>query len=44
MKDRKVVVIGLDCASPKLVFEMLKNKLPNISKLIDNGMWGPLRS
>lgn len=44
MKDRKVVVIGLDCASPKLVFEMWKNKLPNISKLIDNGMWGPLRS
>jgi len=44
MKHQKVVVIGLDCAPPKLVFELWKDKLPNISNIIDRATWGPLRS
>jgi predicted AlkP superfamily phosphohydrolase/phosphomutase len=44
MKKRKMLVIGLDCASPKLVFEEFKDDLPNLSRLIDNGLYGKLRS
>ncbi len=44
MTKRKMLVIGLDCASPKLVFEEFKNDLPNLSKLTDNGLHGKLRS
>lgn len=39
-----MLVIGLDCASPKLVFEEFKEDLPNLSKLINNGLYGNLRS
>jgi predicted AlkP superfamily phosphohydrolase/phosphomutase len=41
---RKVIVMGLDCATPQLVFNEFKSELPNISKLIDNGVYGPMRS
>ncbi len=44
MKQKKVVVIGLDAAPPKLVFDLWKDKLPTLSRLMDNGVWGPLRS
>ncbi|MFX0212257.1 MAG: alkaline phosphatase family protein, partial [Candidatus Hodarchaeota archaeon] len=44
MTKRKMLVIGLDCASPRLVFEEFKEDLPNLSKLIDNGLFGNLRS
>ncbi|MFX1517200.1 MAG: alkaline phosphatase family protein [Promethearchaeota archaeon] len=44
MTKRKILVIGLDCASPKLVFEEFKEDLPNLSKLIDKGLYGNLRS
>lgn len=40
----KVAVIGLDCAAPVLIFDKLKGRLPNISKMIDNGIYGKLRS
>ena len=43
-KTKKVVVIGLDCADPKLVFEILKNDLPNLKMMMDNGLWANLRS
>ena len=42
--NRKVMVMGLDCAVPKLVFQDFKSDLPNLSKLIDNGVFGKLRS
>ncbi len=42
--SRRVMVIGLDAAPPALVFEKFKKKLPNLSHLIDNGAYGPLRS
>jgi predicted AlkP superfamily phosphohydrolase/phosphomutase len=40
----KVVVIGLDCAEPLLVFERYRGKLPNLERLMRGGMYGRLRS
>ncbi|PLV59330.1 alkaline phosphatase family protein [Thermotoga sp. KOL6] len=39
---KKVAVIGLDCADPKLVFEEFWEELPNMRKLAKS--YGPLRS
>ena len=40
----KVAIIGLDCAAPQLVFERFRDDLPNISRLMAEGAWGPLQS
>ena len=40
----RVAVIGLDCAEPRLVFDRWREELPNLSRMIDRGTWGPLRS
>ena len=42
--SRRVAVIGLDCAEPRLVFDRFREELPNLGRLIDSGTWGPLRS
>jgi predicted AlkP superfamily phosphohydrolase/phosphomutase len=42
--DRKVLVIGLDCASPYLVFNEFLHDMPNIKKLMKNGIYGILKS
>lgn len=42
--SRRVLVIGLDCAPPELVFEQFRDDLPNISALIEQSTWGRLRS
>ena len=44
VNDRKVLVIGLDSAPPKLVFEKFKDELPNLSSLIDNGLYARMKS
>ncbi|MGO9646403.1 MAG: alkaline phosphatase family protein [Candidatus Bathyarchaeia archaeon] len=41
---KRVLVIGLDCAEPKLVFERFKDQLPNLQKLMDNGAYGRMES
>ncbi|MBN2119860.1 MAG: alkaline phosphatase family protein [Candidatus Omnitrophica bacterium] len=41
---KKVFVIGLDCAPPKLLFEEFKEYLPNLGMLIDNGLSCRMRS
>jgi predicted AlkP superfamily phosphohydrolase/phosphomutase len=43
-KDPKVVVIGLDCVEPKLLFERFRGQLPNLEGLIARGTSGRLRS
>jgi predicted AlkP superfamily phosphohydrolase/phosphomutase len=43
-RGRKVMVIGLDCAPPQHVFDEYAGDIPNLTKLRDNGMWGPLDS
>ena len=41
---RQVAVIGLDCAEPSLVFERFADRLPNLTRLRERGIWGKLRS
>ncbi|SRR5581483_6891716 len=41
---RKLMVIGLDCADPELVFSRWRDDLPNINRVISAGIHGPLRS
>ena len=40
----RVAVIGLDCATPQLLFGDLASEVPNISKLMSGGMHGDLAS
>lgn len=48
---RKVLVVGLDCAPPSVVFKSsaeshlgLREQLPNLDRLIREGIYGPLSS
>ena len=41
---RKVLVIGLDCAEPSLVFDQWRNDLPNLNRLMEAGSYGRLES
>ena len=40
----RVAVIGLDCGTPQLLFGDLAAEVPNISKLMSEGMHGDLAS
>jgi predicted AlkP superfamily phosphohydrolase/phosphomutase len=42
--DRRVMVIGLDCAPPEHIFDEYADDIPNLTKLRENGMFGPLES
>ena len=42
--SRKVLVVGLDCAEPDLVFRRWRDDLPNLRRLAEGGLYGPLRS
>lgn len=46
-----MLIVGLDCAPPRVLFHTgaenslgLKDQLPNLSQLIDEGLYGPLSS
>jgi predicted AlkP superfamily phosphohydrolase/phosphomutase len=39
-----MMVIGLDCAAPRLVFDRYRDAMPNLSALMKRGTWGHLRS
>lgn len=41
---RRVLVIGLDCATPELVFDQWRDELPNLKRLMENGLYGELES
>ena len=41
---KKVMIIGLDCAEPSLVFDEWRAGLPNLSALMEKGLYGPLTS
>ena len=43
-RGRKVIVAGLDCADPSLVFERWRDSLPTFHSLIEQGAYGPLTS
>jgi predicted AlkP superfamily phosphohydrolase/phosphomutase len=40
----KLLIIGLDCAEPSLVFERWRDELPNLGRLIERGSYGRLTS
>jgi predicted AlkP superfamily phosphohydrolase/phosphomutase len=40
----KVFIIGLDCAEPTLVFDRWRDQLPNLSRLLQHGVYGDLES
>lgn len=40
----RVVVIGLDCATPQLAFERYRQAMPNLARLMQDGCWGPMTS
>lgn len=42
--DRKVMVIGLDCAAPELVFDKYREELPTFRQLYQQGAYGELES
>ncbi len=41
---KKLLLIGLDCATPQLVFDRFIEYLPNISRLMYGGLYGKLLS
>ena len=41
---RRVLVIGLDCAAPELVFDTWRDQLPTFARLMDEGVYGRLES
>jgi len=44
VSEKKVLIIGLDCATPQLVFDAWAARLPAISSLMNRGSYGLLRS
>lgn len=44
MSKQKLLIIGLDCLTPQLVFERWIDELPNFKKLMNSGIWGKLES
>jgi len=40
----KLLVIGLDCASPELVFDKFRKDLPNLRRLMEKGCYGRMKS
>ncbi len=43
-RRKKVLIIGLDCAPPELVFDQWRDELPNFKRVMDDGVWGKLES
>ena len=43
-RSPSVLVIGLDCLSPDLVFHRYRDELPTFAALMRQGTWGPLAS
>ncbi len=41
---RRVLIIGLDCAAPKFAFDTENLPLPNLHRLMREGLYGELRS
>lgn len=43
-EKKKLVLIGLDCASPRTLFNEFINDCPNIKNLMQKGLYGKLKS
>ena len=44
MKEKRVMVIGLDCLAPQFVLDRWLDQLPNIKSLLGKSVYGPLKS
>ena len=44
MSGRRVIVVGLDSAPPELLFGRMLDHMPNLAKMVEAGIHGPLRS
>jgi predicted AlkP superfamily phosphohydrolase/phosphomutase len=42
--SKKLVIIGLDCATPQLLFDAWLDEMPNVKRLMSEGIWGNLVS
>ncbi|HSA00674.1 MAG TPA: alkaline phosphatase family protein, partial [Candidatus Paceibacterota bacterium] len=40
----RVLIIGLDCAEPSLVFDLWRGYLPNLRRLMEQGAWTTMNS
>lgn len=40
----RIALIGIDCATPQLIFDRLSDEIPNINALMQRGMFGDLAS
>lgn len=41
---KRVLIIGLDCATPQLVFDRFAGELEHLQRLMAEGVWGELQS
>jgi predicted AlkP superfamily phosphohydrolase/phosphomutase len=41
---KKLLVVGLDCLEPSLAFERWRGHMPVLSRLMERGVWGRMRS
>ncbi len=41
---RRVLILGLDCGEPSLIFRQYRDELPNLKRLASAGVWGELES
>ena len=39
-----MMIVGLDCVPPEIVFEDMRGRLPTLAGLMERGRWGRLRS
>lgn len=41
---KRVLILGLDCAEPSLVFQQYRDEMPNLKRLMAQGTWGEIES
>jgi predicted AlkP superfamily phosphohydrolase/phosphomutase len=41
---KRLMIIGLDCAAPEILFDDMKGDLPVLNRLMERGVYGPLES
>src|ERR1700693_855505 len=44
MTPRRLMIVGLDCVPPEIVFDDMRAELPTLSALMERGAWGRLES
>src|SRR4051794_10221077 len=44
MSARRLALIGLDCATPHLMFDRFLDDMPHLGELLGRSLWGPMTS